>query len=184
MSNQFKILYFNKSIIEERKKKHECNYCSKIFSKQSALNAHILSHTGEKPHKCQIISCGRQFSILSNLRRHMKSHYKKNNKLSSTLSLSSSPLPLFSPLKRQILPSTFLPIMRHHTPLSNEPIAIATSSNDTTVHPYNGFFISSPYISAVTNHHHYPHHDNTNMIGLLSTMSYHSKPSPANSFLT
>ncbi|CAO3647377.1 unnamed protein product [Cunninghamella echinulata] len=184
MSNQFKILYFNKNIIEERKKKHECNYCSKIFSKQSALNAHILSHTGEKPHKCQITSCGRQFSILSNLRRHMKSHYKKNNKLSSTISLSSSPLPLFSPLKRQILPSSFLPIMKLHTPLPNEPVAITTSPSNNIIHPYNGFFISSPYINTATSPHHHYHHDNTNMIDLFSTMNYHSKPSPANPFLS
>ncbi|KDQ17462.1 hypothetical protein BOTBODRAFT_29643 [Botryobasidium botryosum FD-172 SS1] len=50
-------------------KKHRCVGCDNVFERPSSLKQHMLSHTGERPHPCQI--CGRRFSALSNLRRHI-----------------------------------------------------------------------------------------------------------------
>ncbi|KAG7446316.1 uncharacterized protein BT62DRAFT_829378, partial [Guyanagaster necrorhizus] len=58
--------------------KYECTYCGKGFNRPSSLKAcfdiHINSHTGEKPFVCPVESCGRSFSVLSNMRRHARVH--------------------------------------------------------------------------------------------------------------
>lgn len=81
-------------------KRYKCAVCSKRFTRPSSLTTHTYSHTGEvsshsashllvamslaltnmgllhkkKPHKCPVTSCGRRFSVVSNLRRHLKIH--------------------------------------------------------------------------------------------------------------
>jgi uncharacterized Zn-finger protein len=54
----------------ESRNQYECRSCYKLFSRPSALNIHIRSHTGEKPFHCPDIRCGRAFSVWSNLKRH------------------------------------------------------------------------------------------------------------------
>ncbi|KAH8928910.1 hypothetical protein BT69DRAFT_1212189, partial [Atractiella rhizophila] len=51
-----------------------CSQCPRAFARPSALQTHMLTHSGEKPHVCPVQGCGRRFSVLSNLRRHMKVH--------------------------------------------------------------------------------------------------------------
>ncbi|KAJ3031480.1 hypothetical protein HDV00_008266 [Rhizophlyctis rosea] len=58
-------------------KRYACPTCSKRFSRPSSLKTHIHSHTGERPYVCggeggTTAGCGRRFSVLSNLRRHMR----------------------------------------------------------------------------------------------------------------
>ncbi|KZZ97927.1 Zinc finger, C2H2-type/integrase, DNA-binding protein [Ascosphaera apis ARSEF 7405] len=55
-------------------KKHKCKVCDKRFTRPSSLQTHMYSHTGEKPFTCDYENCGRQFSVVSNLRRHKKVH--------------------------------------------------------------------------------------------------------------
>ncbi|KAK7205847.1 hypothetical protein BZA70DRAFT_237273 [Myxozyma melibiosi] len=55
-------------------KKHKCPVCNKRFTRPSSLQTHIFSHTGEKPFQCDHDSCGRRFSVVSNLRRHKRIH--------------------------------------------------------------------------------------------------------------
>lgn len=54
--------------------KYECSYCGKGFNRPSSLKIHLNSHTGEKPFVCPVESCGRSFSVLSNMRRHARVH--------------------------------------------------------------------------------------------------------------
>lgn len=55
-------------------KKHVCHICKKRFTRPSSLATHIYSHTGQKPFKCDIGGCSKEFSVISNLRRHKKIH--------------------------------------------------------------------------------------------------------------
>ncbi|KAK2627849.1 hypothetical protein QTJ16_002495 [Diplocarpon rosae] len=47
-----------------------CQTCNKAFSRPSSLRIHSHSHTGEKPFKCPHRSCGKAFSVRSNMKRH------------------------------------------------------------------------------------------------------------------
>ncbi|KAK9670753.1 hypothetical protein K7432_017524 [Basidiobolus ranarum] len=55
-------------------KRHICYICFKRFPRPSSLRIHLHTHTGEKPYECQYSGCRRRFSVLSNLRRHHKTH--------------------------------------------------------------------------------------------------------------
>ncbi|KAK3939148.1 hypothetical protein QBC46DRAFT_153564 [Diplogelasinospora grovesii] len=65
---------FSSKISAGTQKKHKCKVCDKRFTRPSSLQTHMYSHTGEKPFTCEVPGCGRQFSVVSNLRRHKKVH--------------------------------------------------------------------------------------------------------------
>jgi len=54
--------------------RYQCSYCTKRFSRPSSLKIHENSHTGAKPFQCPEPGCGRHFSVMSNMRRHQKTH--------------------------------------------------------------------------------------------------------------
>ncbi|KAI8876682.1 hypothetical protein K501DRAFT_148194, partial [Backusella circina FSU 941] len=58
-------------------KRYQCTECEKGFSRPSALQTHMYTHTKEKPFKCDVRGCDRSFSVVSNLRRHFKVHRKQ-----------------------------------------------------------------------------------------------------------
>lgn len=52
----------------------ECVECGKHFGTAAILKLHSMTHTGERPHACDM--CGRTFSLLNNLNVHKRNvHY-------------------------------------------------------------------------------------------------------------
>lgn len=74
---------FSSKMSGNTQKKHKCKVCDKRFTRPSSLQTHMYSHTGEKPFACDVEGCGRQFSVVSNLRRHKKVHKGEGASVSS-----------------------------------------------------------------------------------------------------
>ena len=54
--------------------KWTCDVCGHALASNQALQRHMLTHTGEKPFKCQ--DCGKTFSRKDNMRQHMVIHMR------------------------------------------------------------------------------------------------------------
>ncbi|KAJ3047122.1 hypothetical protein HDU99_009578, partial [Rhizoclosmatium hyalinum] len=53
-------------------RRYMCSVCSKRFTRPSTLRTHMNSHTGERPYHCPSSGCDWKFTVLSNLKRHMR----------------------------------------------------------------------------------------------------------------
>ncbi|KAL1738031.1 hypothetical protein HDZ31DRAFT_51580, partial [Schizophyllum fasciatum] len=51
-----------------------CSECGKRFTRPSALQAHMNSHTGAKPFRCGAPGCDAAFATRSNMLRHRRLH--------------------------------------------------------------------------------------------------------------
>lgn len=52
--------------------KNQCEVCKRILSSASALQSHLLLHTGERPYACD--SCDKSFTSVRGLNRHVRIH--------------------------------------------------------------------------------------------------------------
>ena len=56
---------------------HACPYsnCDKFFTRPWRLQVHIRTHTGERPFKCDVKSCGKSFVRNAHLKRHFENSH-------------------------------------------------------------------------------------------------------------
>jgi hypothetical protein len=66
---------FTTAITVPAQAKEACHMCDKRFTRRFALNAHIRSHKGERPHACS--RCGKTFTRANDCTRHEKIHARR-----------------------------------------------------------------------------------------------------------
>ena len=52
----------------------KCDICHRTFPREKSLQAHLRTHTGERPYRCDFSGCGRAFAQSGQLRTHQRLH--------------------------------------------------------------------------------------------------------------
>lgn len=143
--------------LDDPTRKYKCEFCEKRFSRPSSLTTHGYTHTGEKPYECSMPGCHKRFSVLSNLRRHIKTHFNgpkaaytaipplSASTSASGISTKDASLPA-SPTTGVHAPVKSLRF-RHHFPLTISPPSSLPHASP------SGMMGSPP-----ATHHHFHHH--------------------------
>ncbi|XP_060589257.1 zinc finger protein 367-like [Ruditapes philippinarum] len=51
-----------------------CRVCSRVFPREKSLQAHMRTHTGERPYLCDFPGCGKSFCQSGQLKTHQRLH--------------------------------------------------------------------------------------------------------------
>jgi len=62
------------STASESKSAIRCHTCNRVFPREKSLQAHIRTHTGEKPYICNFAGCTKRFTQSGQLRTHQRLH--------------------------------------------------------------------------------------------------------------
>lgn len=60
------------NVLYQKKQKHICSYCGKIFTQNNHLQQHVRIHTGERPYVCHL--CNTAFHQQGSLSVHYRIH--------------------------------------------------------------------------------------------------------------
>jgi len=52
----------------------KCKICSRVFPREKSLQAHLRTHTGERPYNCDYPACTRAFTQSGQLKTHQRLH--------------------------------------------------------------------------------------------------------------
>uniref|UniRef100_A0A1B6CSM7 C2H2-type domain-containing protein n=1 Tax=Clastoptera arizonana TaxID=38151 RepID=A0A1B6CSM7_9HEMI len=52
----------------------KCKFCHRVFPREKSLQAHLRTHTGERPYKCDFPGCVKAFTQSGQLKTHQRLH--------------------------------------------------------------------------------------------------------------
>ncbi|XP_043494002.1 regulatory protein MIG1-like [Polistes fuscatus] len=52
----------------------KCSYCNRVFPREKSLQAHLRTHTGERPYQCDFPGCLKAFTQSGQLKTHQRLH--------------------------------------------------------------------------------------------------------------
>ncbi|XP_066995500.2 zinc finger protein 367 [Anabrus simplex] len=52
----------------------KCRYCKRVFPREKSLQAHLRTHTGERPYTCDYPGCSKAFTQSGQLKTHQRLH--------------------------------------------------------------------------------------------------------------
>uniref|UniRef100_A0A182MFX1 C2H2-type domain-containing protein n=1 Tax=Anopheles culicifacies TaxID=139723 RepID=A0A182MFX1_9DIPT len=52
----------------------KCKFCNRVFPREKSLQAHLRTHTGERPYPCDYPGCNRAFTQSGQLKTHQRLH--------------------------------------------------------------------------------------------------------------
>ncbi|XP_063219941.1 zinc finger X-linked protein ZXDB-like [Bacillus rossius redtenbacheri] len=52
----------------------KCRYCKRVFPREKSLQAHLRTHTGERPYICDYPGCSKAFTQSGQLKTHQRLH--------------------------------------------------------------------------------------------------------------
>ncbi|GLG93555.1 Transcriptional activator cubitus interruptus [Gryllus bimaculatus] len=52
----------------------KCRYCNRVFPREKSLQAHLRTHTGERPYTCDYPGCTKAFTQSGQLKTHQRLH--------------------------------------------------------------------------------------------------------------
>ncbi|XP_052873299.1 uncharacterized protein LOC128278609 [Anopheles cruzii] len=52
----------------------KCRFCNRVFPREKSLQAHLRTHTGERPYQCDYPGCTRAFTQSGQLKTHQRLH--------------------------------------------------------------------------------------------------------------
>ncbi|KAK0161767.1 hypothetical protein PV327_008182 [Microctonus hyperodae] len=57
----------------------KCRYCNRVFPREKSLQAHLRTHTGERPYPCDYPGCTKAFTQSGQLKTHQRLHTVSGN---------------------------------------------------------------------------------------------------------
>ncbi|KAF7316117.1 hypothetical protein MIND_00129800 [Mycena indigotica] len=122
---------------------HRCSVCEKEFPRPSALATHLRSHSHDQPYSCNFPGCTRSFSVLSNARRHEKTHFPRQSSSSAAADSEHPPSP---PLPYSVNFDS-IQVAPPFTPPPPPPSASGSSHREPDAAPYRVRWLEPNYSS-------------------------------------
>ncbi|XP_041359183.1 zinc finger protein 367-like [Gigantopelta aegis] len=101
-----------------------CQICSRVFPREKSLQAHLRTHTGERPYPCDFPGCGKAFCQSGQLKTHQRLHTGEKPFACSVSGCKST----FTHANRHCPNHPYATLQRVHTEISLLQLSLKTDN--------------------------------------------------------